>query len=91
MVVKELEDLAQVVHVSLLVRASHQNIVKVDKGEGDAAEDAVHQSLEGLCCVLQPERHPEKLEKTEGSDDGGLGDILGSHRNIQVPVTACQI
>ena len=55
--------------------AGDENVVEVDKNEGDAAEDAIHQPLECLGGILEPEGHAEELPEPEGSDDGRLGDV----------------
>ena len=50
----------------------------------DVAKDGVHHALEVLACVLQPERHEQELEETEGCDDRGLVNILGGHWDLVV-------
>ena len=45
----------------------------------------MHEALEGLRRVPQAEGHPQKLEETEGGDDGCLRDVLWGHRDLMVP------
>ena len=52
--------------MSILVTAGDQDIVKVDESKIDRPQHTVHQSLEGLRCVLWAEGHSNEFEKSEG-------------------------
>ena len=64
--------------------AGDENVIEVDKNEGDVAEDAIHQSLECLSSILEPKRHTKELPEPEGRDDGRLGDVSLCYRDLVV-------
>ena len=72
---EEVEDLTEVLFVLLFGAAGDENIVEVDKNEGNISEDAIHQPLECLGGILEPKGHAEELPEPEGSDDGRFGDV----------------
>ena len=72
---EEVEDLTEVLFVLLFGAAGDENIVEVDKNEGNILEDAIHQPLECLGGILEPKGHAEELPEPEGSDDGRFGDV----------------
>jgi hypothetical protein len=45
----------------LVVCRSDQDIVQVNKTEGETGDDVVHHTLKGLAGVSQPKRHPQKF------------------------------
>ena len=83
---QEAENLAEMVEVGTAVRTGDQDVIQVDKTERETVEDPVHEPLEGLGGVPQTEGHPEELEQTKGGDDGGLGDVIGGHGDLVVPL-----
>ena len=56
-----------------MVNARNQNVVKVNKNEGQTSQDGVHHALERGAGVAQTKRHVEELKEAEGYDNGGLG------------------
>ncbi len=84
MVMQAGEEETEVLLVLVLVAAGHQDVVQVHKGKVQSSADVVHQALEGLSGVAQTKRHAEELKEVERSDDGSLGDILWSHRDLVV-------
>ena len=62
------------------------NFVCKHKHMGDAGQNVVHESLEVLASVLQPERHPQELPQAKGGDDGRLLHVLGLHWDLPVPL-----
>ena len=62
----------------------HQDVVQVHKTEGEPSSNPVHQSLKGLCRILQAKGGSDELKTAKGCGDGGLGDILGVHRDLVV-------
>ena len=61
-----------------------------DKRKIHLTKKTAHQALERLGGVLQPERHPEELEEPEGGGDGGLRDVVGSHRDLVIAANQVQ-
>ena len=76
--------LLEVVPVFFQVSACHQNVVQVDEGEGKTLADGVHQLLEGLGGVFKPEGGPQKFEKSERGDNGGLVDVFRGYGNLVI-------
>ena len=62
----------------------YQNVVKVDKHEGETTEHTVHKPLEGLRRVFEAEGHPQKLKKSEGCNDRCLRNVGLIHRDLVV-------
>ena len=73
-------------HVLGNVPAGHQDMVNVDEKEWQVWEDRVHEPLKSLGCVLEAERHAEKLEEEEWCDDSRFGDVVWVHGYLVVPV-----
>ena len=59
---KDGEDLPEMLHVLLQAVAGDDDVVQVAEDEGEVLEDAVHEALEGLSCVAEAERHEEIFE-----------------------------
>ena len=57
------------------VRTGNQDAVDVGEVEGETTQHFIHESLEGLCRVLHPERHPGVLVPAKGCNDGCLRDV----------------
>ena len=68
--------------VRSFVWAGDEEVVYVGEAEGQATEDDVNKSLEGLGRVSQTERHPEIFKQTEGSDYGSLRYVIRMHRYL---------
>ena len=85
MLAEECKDLGQVLSVFGSVLACYQDVVQVHESIRKVSEYAIHEALEGLCRVLQAERHAEELEEAEGGDDGSFLDVLTAHGNLVVP------
>ena len=66
------------------ISASHQDIIQIHEDEGQASTHGIHQSLEGLRSVLQPEWCSEKFVWTERGDNSRLVYILACHWNLVV-------
>ena len=81
---KDGEDLPEMLHVLLQAVAGDDDVVQVAEDEGQVLEDAVHEALEGLGCVAEAEGHEEVLEQTKWRNDRRLGDVLGRHRYLMV-------
>ena len=64
-----------------MVRAHLQDVVEVDKDEGQGSQNSVHYPMESKTSVLQTERHPYEAER---HDDGVLGDVIRKHLNLVV-------
>ena len=45
----------------LEVLASYKDIIEVDEHKGDITKDAIHQSSEDLCSILEAEGHTDKF------------------------------
>ena len=54
--------------------------------KGQANEHSVHQPLEGRPRIPQTKRHADELKQSEGGDDGSLGDVVGKHLDLIVPL-----
>ena len=57
----------------------HQDIVQVDEQMRDAGQDVIHEPLEGLAHILQPEGHPPKLPQPKRSDEGRFRHVSGHY------------
>ena len=62
----------------------NQYVVKVDESKQKISKDLVHHSLEGLGSVPKAKREAEKFKEYKGSNDGGLRNISGPHRNLEI-------
>ena len=62
----------------------NKDIINVCVGERKTTENLVHESLKGLCCIPQAERHSHELKQTERCCDGGFWYIFGGYRNLVV-------
>jgi hypothetical protein len=62
----------------------NEDVVQVCEAEVESSQHLVHEPLERLSGVAQPEGHEGKLEKAEGSGYGGLRDIAGMHGNLVI-------
>ena len=65
-----------------VVGAGHQNIIKIDEGKVDGAEDAIHEPLECLRRILEAKRHPQEFKQSKRRNNGGLRNIVGRHWNL---------
>ena len=74
---EEAEDLTEVHFMLLFGAAGDENVVEVDKSEGDVVEDAI---LECLSSILEPKRHTKELPEPEGR----LGDVSLCYRDLVV-------
>ena len=59
---ESIQDLTDVEEMVGQRRAGDENIVKVDEYKRETTEDTIHESLEGLGRIFEPERHPKKLK-----------------------------
>ena len=66
------------------VGAGNKNVIKIDKSEGEVAEDVIHESLKCLGSILEAKGHGEEFIEAKGCDDGSFWDIRGSNRNLIV-------
>ena len=82
MVLQSGEHLSEMVVVLLWIRASYQDVIKVGISKGQAAVDIVYEPLEGLSCVPQTKGHLHELEKTKGSGNCCLRNVLGSYWDL---------
>ena len=57
------------------VRTGNQDVVDVGEAEEETTQDFIHESLEGLCRLLQTERHPGVLVQGKECNDGCLRDV----------------
>ena len=75
--------LAKMLSMRGMIGAHNQNIVEVDKMKGKPAK------MRSIMCwnvepvLRKPKRHADELE---GRDDGGLGDVVGEHLHLVVPL-----
>ena len=67
----------------------NQKIIKIYEHEGKRPENRVHQALECLSTILQPERHSKKLGSSERGHNGRFWDMVRMHRNLVVCL--CQV
>ncbi len=81
---KDGEDLPEMLDVLLQAVAGDDDVVQVSEDEGEVLEDAVHEALEGLGCVAEAEGHEEVLEQTEWRNDCHHGDVLGRQWYLMV-------
>ena len=88
---KETKDSTEVLEVGGTGRGGDENVVQINKTVWEMAKYSVHESLEGLCRVAEAERHPKELEQAEGSDDGGFGNMLGIHGNLEIALGQIQL
>ena len=63
---EETDDLAEVRCMLLFGAAGKENIGEVDKNEGNAAKDAIHQPLKRLGGVLEPKENSQSLRSRLG-------------------------
>jgi hypothetical protein len=54
----------------------NEDVIQICEAEVESPQHLVHETLERLNGVAQP-GYEGKLEKAEGSDEGGLRDIAG--------------
>ena len=59
---QQAEQVPQVFGVGFFVRAGHQNVIEVNKSIVDIPEHSIHQALERLRSILQPERHAQEFK-----------------------------
>ena len=71
--------------------AGHQNVVQVDEDAVQPVQHLVHEALEGLPGIPEAKGHPQKLEEAEGGDHRRLGDVLGGHWHLVVPLPQIQL
>ena len=82
MVTEEIQKLCEMEEVGGEVGAGNKNVIKIDKSEGEVAEDVIHESLKCLGSILEAKGHGEEFIEAKGSDDGSFWDIRGSNRNL---------
>ena len=51
----------------------------------------VHEALEGLHSIPEAKGHRQELKEAEGSDHRRLGDVLGGHWQLVVPLPQIQL
>ena len=84
MVVQAAEDFAEVVEVLIQVLAGNQDVVQVCVAEWKAAENLVHEALEGLGSIPQSKRHTGELKQAKRCGNGRLGYVCRLHRDLVV-------
>ena len=87
----ETKNLLEVIHVGGEVLGEDQDIVQVDKTDGNITQNKVHHALKGVSSVLKPKRHPQKFEHSKGSNDGSLLNVLEGHRNLIISFLKVQL
>ena len=81
---ENLEELSEMVHVVFPGLGCDQDIVQVDESPRESIQDLVHEALETLGCVFQPEGHPHVFPQPERSDDCRLLDVLLCDWNLMI-------
>ena len=61
--------MAEVFLMSLLVRTENDQVVKIDKDEGNTSKNTIHKTLERWGSVTDPVGHHTKLKVSKGSYD----------------------
>ena len=71
--------------VELWARAGNEDVIEIhEDGPLQATENSIHQPLERLRGVLEPEGHPQKLKQTKWRYNSRLGNILVCHWYLMV-------
>ena len=78
------ENSRKVLGVGGIVGAGNQYVVQIDEREGKIPENTVHQPLECLGRVFEPEWHPQKLKETKWGDDSRLRHVLVRHGYLMI-------
>ena len=80
----EVEDM---VEVKLMIGqgvGNNQNVIQVDKTEGQIPKDPVHHSLEHLSSVPEAKVESDELKESKGSDNGCLRHVGRAHGNLKI-------
>ena len=80
------KNLAKVVDLGRKIPAEDQNIIDVDEVEQNISENLIHQALKCIPGIAESKGHPQKLKRSEGSDDSIPLNILRSHRDLIKPL-----
>ena len=81
---EQFEDLSKMFQVRVHVWAGDQQVVQVDKAEGQATQYLIHEALEGLRGVAKAKWHSNEFEEAKWCDDCGLGDVVRVHGDLVV-------
>jgi hypothetical protein len=74
----------QMLDMGVLIWASNQHVIQVNKDIAQASPHSIHQPLECLASVAEAKRHAKKLPESEGGDYRCLLNILQPHRYLIV-------
>ena len=61
-----------------------EQVVQVDKAEGQATQYLIHEALEGLRGVAKAKWHSNEFEEAKWCDDCGLGDVVRVHGDLMI-------
>ena len=80
----EVEDTAEMLLVRVQRVGKNQCIIQIDVTKWEITKDFVHDPLESLGGVPEAKREAKELEEAKGSGDGSLGNVGGSHGNLEI-------